>query len=127
MVGESTTALRQCATACLPACEATAFEVCAERGSTTYGIASNPFLDENFTTTHFRMTVNVNPDGTWTYDQNTRLVLPDRAEPFDHTDRNTLRRAAPAAPNPLARATSGAPGAGSLLIGDLKSTTKEPS
>ena len=38
--------------------DATAFEVTAERGLTTYGIASNPFLDHNFTTTHFRMMLN---------------------------------------------------------------------
>lgn len=104
--------------------DATAFEVTAERGSTTYGIASNPFLDQNFTTTHFRMTVNINPDGTWSYDQNTRLVLPDRQEPFDHTDRNTLHRVAPPTPNPLARA-AGAGTSGSLPIGDLRAAAKE--
>lgn len=81
---------------------ATAFEVRATRGSTTYGIASNPFLDTNFTTTDFRMTVTANEDGTWTYDENTRMVLPDRAEPFDHIDRNTLHRVAGPTPNPLA-------------------------
>jgi hypothetical protein len=104
---------------CAP--DATAFEVSAERGATTYGIASNPFLDQNFTTTHFRMTVTVNPDDTWSYDQNTRLVLPDRDEPFDHTDRNTLRRVAPPTPNPLARAAGSNSSPGSLLIGDLRS------
>jgi len=105
--------------------DATAFEVTAERGLTTYGIASNPFLDENFTTTHFRMTVTVNPDGTWTYDENTRMVLPDRDEPFDHTDRNTLHRIEAPTPNPLALAAQGryvpaAATAGSLGIGDLR-------
>lgn len=89
---------------CAP--DATAFEVRAERGSTEYGIASNAFLEADFTTTEFRMTVTVNPDGTWTYDENTRLVLPDRAAPFDHVDRNTLLRVAAPTPNPLALAAS---------------------
>lgn len=82
--------------------DATTFDVTARRGSTTYGIASNPFLDQNFTTTDSRMTVTAKLDGTWTYDENTRMVLPDRAEPFDHTDRNTLHLGSPPKPNPLA-------------------------
>ncbi|MFA7323104.1 MAG: heme-binding beta-barrel domain-containing protein [Candidatus Nanopelagicales bacterium] len=87
-------------------CEAnaTTFEVTAMRGLTTYGIVSHPFLDENFTTTDFRMTVTANPDGSWSYDETTRLVLPDRSEPFDHVDRNTLHLVTPPTPNPLALA-----------------------
>lgn len=73
------------------------------------------------------MTVTANPDGTWTYDENTRLVLTDRPEPFDHTDRNTLHLVDPPTPNPLARATSNGPATteGSLLIGDLRPTPEE--
>ena len=105
--------------------DATAFEVTASRGSTTYGIASNPFLDANFTTTSFRMTVNANPDGSWSYEENTRMLLPDRDAVFDHTDRNTLHLVTPATPNPLARAQRLAaagpqPGDGRLTIGDLR-------
>lgn len=102
--------------------DATAFEVTAHRGSTTYGIASNPFLDENFTTTDFRMTVTVNPDGTWSYDENTKLLVAGRSEPFDHTDRNTLHLVAPPTPNPLALAAhAAAPNPdNSLRIGDLR-------
>ncbi|MDQ1248617.1 MAG: hypothetical protein QG597_2990 [Actinomycetota bacterium] len=107
--------------------DATAFEVTATRGATTYGIASNPFLDDNFTTTDFRMTVTANPDGTWSYQQNTRMRMPDRSAVFDHTDRNTLHLVAPPTPNPLAlaqglTASGGGPGEGSLTIGDLRST-----
>jgi hypothetical protein len=89
---------------CAP--DATSFEVRAVRGSTEFGICSNPFLEAAFTTVEFRMTVTVHDDGTWSYDQNTRLVLPDRAEPFDHVDANTLRRVAPPTPNPLAAGQS---------------------
>lgn len=83
---------------------ATAFEVRAERGSPTDGIVSGPFLDANFTTLDFRMTVTANPDGTWTYDENTRMLLRGGGEPFSHTDRNTLHLVEPPTPNPLAAA-----------------------
>jgi hypothetical protein len=87
--------------------DATTFEVHATRGSTTHGIVSNPFLDETFRTIDFRMTVTANDDGTWTYDENTRLVLPDRPEPVDHVNRNTLTRTAPPKPNPLSLPVAG--------------------
>lgn len=84
--------------------DATSFEVRARRDSTTFGIASNPFLDAFFRTESFRMTVTVASADEWSYDQNARLILPGRDEPFDHVDRNTLRRIAPPTPNPLALA-----------------------
>lgn len=107
---------------CAP--DAKAFEVRAERGSVTFGICTAPFLDANFTTLDFRMTVRINDDGTWSYDQNTRMQLPDRAEPFDHVDANTLHRIADPTPNPLAVAAGltspvGAT-AGGLGIGSLR-------
>jgi hypothetical protein len=105
---------------CAP--DATAFELRAVRGSTEYGILSAPFLDANFTTLDFRMTVRVNDDGTWAYDQNTRMQLPDRAEPFDHVDANTLRKIAEPTPNPLAVLARTAPAAAvsGLGIGSLR-------
>jgi hypothetical protein len=97
---------------CAP--DAKAFEIRAERGSLQYGICTAPFLDANFTTLDFRMTVRINDDGTWSYDQNTRLQLPDRAEVFDHVDANTLRRVAAPTPNPLAVAAG--LGAGDTVV-----------
>ena len=90
--------------------DATSFEVRARRDSTTFGIASNPFLDAFFRTESFRMTVTIASPDEWSYDQNARLVLPGRAEPFDHVDRNTLRRVAPPTPNPLALAAQSGAG-----------------
>jgi hypothetical protein len=84
----------------------TSFEVSAERGSTENGICSSSFLEHAFRTDSFRMRVTVNPDGTWSYDEDTVLTVLGRDEPFHHTDRNTLRRIAPATPNPLARAAT---------------------
>jgi hypothetical protein len=90
--------------------DATRFEVRAARGSTENGISSSPFLERAFRTDSFSMTVTVNPDGTWSYLEDTVLRVRGRDEPFHHTDRNTLRRIAPPTPNPLARKQDGAGG-----------------
>ena len=84
--------------------DAKSFRVEAVRGSLTNGIVSNPFLEQAFRTDIFSMEVTVNADGTWSYQQNTVLVIPGLAEPFNHQDRNTLRRIAEPLPNPLALA-----------------------
>jgi hypothetical protein len=83
--------------------DATSFTLTAERGSTVYGICSQPFLEQAFTTVSFRITVTVHPDGTWGYDEDTVLQLPDRPEPFHHTDVHLLHKVADPTPNPLAR------------------------
>lgn len=85
--------------------DATKFEVFAERGSTTNGIVSSPFLDAAFRTDSFRMQVTVNPDGSWSYFEDTVLKVHGREEPFHHTDRNTLHKVSEPTPNPLARET----------------------
>jgi hypothetical protein len=83
--------------------DATSFEVSATRGTTDYGICSTTFLEYAFRTDSFRMKVTINPDGTWSYSEDTILVVHGQDKPFDHTDRNTLTRLAPPTPNPLAR------------------------
>ncbi len=45
--------------------------------------------------------------------------MPDRTEPYHHTDHNTLTRIGPPVLNPLAQA---AQGDGSLGIGSLRAT-----
>ena len=85
------------------AADATTFEVRAERGSTVNGICSAPFLEYAFRTDSFSMTVTINPDDTWSYFEDTVLLVHGRPEPFHHTDRNTLTRIAQPTPNPLAR------------------------
>lgn len=86
------------------AADARRFEVRAERGSTVNGISSEPFLEHAFRTESFTMTVTVNDDGTWSYDEDTVLMVRGRPAPFHHTDRNTLRKVAEPTPNPLAQA-----------------------
>lgn len=82
--------------------DARRFTVRAQRGSTVNGICSNPFLEHAFRTLAWSVTVTVNGDGTFSYEQETLLQIPGRPEPFRHLDRNTLRRVAPPRPNPTA-------------------------
>jgi hypothetical protein len=85
------------------AADATTFTLRAERGLTTYGICSNPFLEHAYTTRSFTVTVTVNADGTWAYDEDTVLQVLGHDEPFHHTDRHTLHKVGEPAPNPRAR------------------------
>jgi len=56
-----------------------------------------------FRTDSFRIKVTINPDGTWSYFEDTVLIIPGLEKPFHHTDRNTLFRIAEPTPNPMAR------------------------
>ena len=102
--------------------DATEFEVRAEVGSEVFGILSNPFLDQAFRTLSYRMTVTVHPDGTWSYEEEGVLEIPDRTEPFSHIDRNTLTRVG------AAHAQPAGPGRwstdGSLGIGNLRNESR---
>ena len=60
------------------------------------------FLEQAFRTDSFLMRVTINPDGSWSYFEDTLLMLRG-TEPFHHTDENTLRKIAEPTPNPLAR------------------------
>ena len=84
--------------------DAKRFRLRAERGSMTNGISSNPFLEHAFRTDSYEIEVTINDDGSWSYEQETVLIIPDRSEPFAHTDRNTLRRIGEPTPNPTAQA-----------------------
>jgi len=86
--------------------DATEFEVGATLGDRQYGICSNPFLDRAFQTVAFRMRVTVNRDGTWSYEEHTTMRVEGREGLVDHVDRNTLRKIAEPAPNPLAVAAN---------------------
>lgn len=85
------------------AADAKSFELVATHGPETYGICSTPFLEHAFKTVEYRIKVTINPDGTWSYDEDTVLMIKGRNDPFHHTDRNTLTRIGEPTPNPLAR------------------------
>jgi len=87
--------------------DATSFELVATRGSEVYGICSNPFIDYAFKTLEYRIKVTINPDGTWSYDSDTVMMIRGQTEPFHHTDRNTLTRIGEPLPNPLAPRPAG--------------------
>ncbi|MCE9575276.1 MAG: heme-binding beta-barrel domain-containing protein [Deltaproteobacteria bacterium] len=71
--------------------DARTFTLKATLGSPTYGICSNPFLDIEFKTVAFEITLAIDGD-TLRYDQDTVLQMKGREALFHHTDRNTLRR-----------------------------------
>ena len=72
--------------------DAKQFTLRAQLGSPTFGISSNPFLDREFKTLSFSMSVTVHDAQSFSYEQTTELLMKGRREPFLHTDRNTLRR-----------------------------------
>ncbi len=104
--------------------DAAEFELRATLGSEVYGILSNPFLDQSFRTLSYRIHVTINDDGTWSYEEEGVLQIPDRPEPFSHIDRNTLTRVAAPQLNPLAAEAQApapsSPSEGSLGIGSLR-------
>jgi hypothetical protein len=85
---------------CAP--DATRFELRAERGATAFGICSAMFLERAFRTVEFQIAITIHPDGRWSYDEDTVIVMPGR-EPFHHRDRNTLTRIEAPTPNPMMR------------------------
>lgn len=93
--GQTVLAVGQCAA------DAKVFTLRATRGSTDYGICSNPYLETNFRTDSFEITVTVHDDGTWSYEEDTVMQVKGQAEPFHHRDSNHLTRTAAASLNPL--------------------------
>ena len=88
--------------------DASEFELVATRGEVTYGICSNPFLEHGFQTIEYRIKVRVLPDGTWSYDEDTVMLVRGRPEPFHHRDTSVLTKIAEPTPNPLARIAAAA-------------------
>lgn len=72
----------------------------ATRGDTEYGICSTTFLEKAFRTDGYRIEVTFHADGSWSYVQDTTLVVRGQGL-FNHRDVNTLVKVADAKPNPL--------------------------
>ena len=83
--------------------DAKRFTLEARRGTTEYGICSNPFLEHAFRTDSFTITVTINDDGSWGYEEDTVLMIKGQGEPFHHTDHNVLSKVDEPTPNPMAR------------------------
>jgi hypothetical protein len=73
----------------------------ATRGQTQDGICSTAFLEYGFRTDSYQIELTFDGDDAWSYDVRTMLLVHGRAEPFEHHDRNTLKRVAAGKPNPL--------------------------
>ncbi len=86
--------------------DAKTFELESKHDSVINGICSIPFLEEAFKTVEFRIKVTINPDGTWSYDEDTVMMLRGKTEPFHHTDSHTLKKIAEPTPNPQALAVA---------------------
>jgi hypothetical protein len=84
--------------------DADSFKVSARRGETENGICSTIFLEQAFKTVSYEMQVTFNADGTWSYFEDTVLMVQGQAEPFHHEDSNTLTKVAEPRPNPLVAA-----------------------
>jgi hypothetical protein len=72
--------------------DAREFELFAERGSPTYGICSNQFLDVEFKTVRYELKVKIIDDQTFSYAEDTQILMKGRTDIFHHTDSNTLKR-----------------------------------
>jgi len=72
--------------------DATSFGLAAEAGSETYGICSNRFLDEEFKTVRYELTITAQDADCFSYDEDTVVRIKGQSELFHHTDQNTLRR-----------------------------------
>lgn len=75
----------------------------AKRGETEYGICSTTFLDLAFRTDSYRIEVDFHDDGSWSYVQDTMLMVKGQDAPFQHRDSNHLVKVGEADLNPWAR------------------------
>ncbi len=71
---------------------ATTFKIAAKEGSSTYGLCHNIFLEKEFKIVGFEMTITAQGRDSFSYTQDTQLLLKGRKDVFHHTDKNTLKR-----------------------------------
>jgi hypothetical protein len=73
------------------AADDTSFSLKAAAKDPQYSIGENKYLAGNASTASYTVTVTINDDGSWSYDEVTMLHMIELPEPFAHSDRNTLR------------------------------------
>ncbi len=83
--------------------DATQFSLVATQGHQNFGICSVPFLEHAFRTVEFRIDVSIHANGSWSYEEDTVMMIRGQTEPFHHIDRNDLIKVEEPTPNPLAR------------------------
>jgi hypothetical protein len=72
--------------------DSTEFTVTAKLGSTTYGICSNKFLDEEFQTVRYDVKFELLDENTFSYSENSQLKIKGQNRIFDHTEKNVMKR-----------------------------------
>ena len=72
--------------------DATSFQMSARPGDPNYSIGENKYLTQHASTLSYDVTITINDDGSWSYDEVTMLKMDEFPEPFAHSDRNTLRK-----------------------------------
>jgi hypothetical protein len=72
--------------------DAKEFVLTAELGDPLYGISENTYLAQNASSLSYRVTITINDNGTWSYDETTMLKMVEMDEPFAHTDHNTMKK-----------------------------------
>ncbi|MFZ1081574.1 MAG: heme-binding beta-barrel domain-containing protein [Candidatus Kryptoniota bacterium] len=72
--------------------DARRFKLTARQNCSTFGICSNPFLDDEFQTVGFELEMIFHDDESFSYDQTTKIQIKGQKVPFDHRDRNRLKR-----------------------------------
>jgi hypothetical protein len=70
----------------------TRISLVSQLGSPVYGISASPFLDREFKTTRYELTINVLGSDSISYEEDTQLLMKGHAEVFHHKDANTLNR-----------------------------------
>jgi hypothetical protein len=72
--------------------DAKTFALSADAGSDTYGICSNKFLDREFKTVRYELTITVHSHDSFSYKEDTQLRIKGQKDVFHHTDANTVKR-----------------------------------
>lgn len=68
------------------------FSLSAQVGSQTYGISSNRFLDREFKTVRYELSVSIEDAETFRYAEDSQLLLRGHSDVFHHRDANRLRK-----------------------------------
>lgn len=68
------------------------FHLIAKSGSSTFGICVNPFLDREFKVTSYELTLHIQDQNSFLYEQDTVIQMANKPDVFHHRDRNSLTR-----------------------------------
>jgi hypothetical protein len=74
------------------AADAKSFTLSARPGDPNYSIGENQYLSQHASTLSYDVTITINDDGTWSYDETTMLEMVEIPGLFAHKDHNTLHK-----------------------------------